>query len=91
MAYANGLASMVGKVNNQAETYMIGADTNVLITIPEVICKNEIKLRSHNLPKQLLKNSNTHNTLMLFKLKMKPSKDIIELRIWSDIILLLSM
>jgi len=27
----------VGKVSNQAETYMIGADTNVLITIPEVI------------------------------------------------------
>lgn len=49
MAYASGLASMVGKVNSQAETYMIGADTNVLITIPEVICKHEIKLRSHNL------------------------------------------
>ena len=50
MAYANGLGSMVGKVSNQAETYMIGADTNVLITIPEVICQNEIKLRkSHRL------------------------------------------
>lgn len=44
MAYANGLGSIEGKVSNQAETYMMGADTNVLITIPEVICK-EIKLR----------------------------------------------
>lgn len=41
MAYANGLGSIEGKVNNQAEMYMIGADTNVLITIPEVICKNK--------------------------------------------------
>lgn len=49
MAYANGLGSIVGKVSNQAETYMMGADTNVLITIPEVICKNEIKWRSYNL------------------------------------------
>lgn len=44
MAYANGLGSIEGKVSNQAETYMMGADTNVLITIPEVICKSEIKL-----------------------------------------------
>lgn len=45
MAYANGLGSIEGKVNNQAEMYMIGAETNVLITIPEVICKNKTKLR----------------------------------------------
>lgn len=88
MAYASGLASMVGKVNNQAETYMIGADTNVLMTIPEVICKSETKLRSRNL-EQLLKNLNTHNTLMHFKLRMKTSKDILESSTLSDDLFLL--
>ncbi len=31
-----GVGSMRGIVNNQADTYIIGADRNVLITIPEV-------------------------------------------------------
>lgn len=88
MAYANGLASMVGKVSNQAETYMIGADTNVLMTIPEVICENETKLRSRNL-EHLRKNLNTHNTLMHFKLRMKTSKDVLESGTLSDDLFLL--
>lgn len=54
MAYANGLGSIVGKVSNQAETYMIGADTNVLMTIPEVICKKWNQIEGHAVDKQLL-------------------------------------
>lgn len=32
----SGVGSISGIVNNQADTYMIGADRNVLITIPDV-------------------------------------------------------
>lgn len=38
-ADARGLGSMDGMVSSHAETYIMGADTNVLITMPEVICK----------------------------------------------------
>lgn len=38
-ADASGLGSIDGIVNSHAETYIIGADTKVLITMPEVICK----------------------------------------------------
>ena len=31
-----GVGSIKGMVSNQADTYMIGADKNVLITIPDV-------------------------------------------------------
>lgn len=31
-----GVGSIKGIVNSQADTYMIGADKNVLITIPDV-------------------------------------------------------
>lgn len=48
MVYVSGLVFMVGKVNNQVEIYMIGVDINVFIIMFEVICKNEIKLRSYN-------------------------------------------
>lgn len=34
----NGLGSIHGIVSNQAETYIMGAERNVLITIPEVTC-----------------------------------------------------
>lgn len=37
IADASLFESMDGMVNSQAETYMMGADTKVLITIPEVI------------------------------------------------------
>lgn len=36
-ADASGLGSIDGMVNSHAETYIIGADTKVLITMPEVI------------------------------------------------------
>lgn len=38
-ADVSGLGSMDGMVNSHAETYIMGADTKVLITMPEVICK----------------------------------------------------
>ena len=38
-ADASGLGSIDGMVKSHAETYMIGADTKVLITMPEVICE----------------------------------------------------
>lgn len=38
-ADASGLGSIDGIVSSHAETYIIGADTKVLITMPEVICK----------------------------------------------------
>lgn len=34
-----GVRSIRGIVNNQADTYMMGADRNVLITIPDVTSK----------------------------------------------------
>lgn len=38
-ADVSGLGSMDGMVKSHAETYIMGADTKVLITMPEVICK----------------------------------------------------
>lgn len=38
-ADASGLGSIDGMVNSHAETYIMGADTKVLITMPEVICE----------------------------------------------------
>lgn len=38
-AAASGLGSMEGMVSSHADTYIMGADTNVLITMPEVICQ----------------------------------------------------
>lgn len=40
-ADSSGLGSIQGIVSSHAETYIIGAERNVLITIPEVIWKNE--------------------------------------------------
>lgn len=45
-ADARGLGSIDGMVNSQAETYIIGADTKVLITMPEVICKKSNRNRN---------------------------------------------
>lgn len=36
-----GVGSIRGIVNNQADTYMIGADRNVLITIPAVTYRKD--------------------------------------------------
>lgn len=45
-ADASGLGSIDGMVKSHAETYMIGADTKVLITMPEVICKESNRTRT---------------------------------------------
>ena len=46
-ADASGLGSIEGMVSSHAETYIIGADTKVLITMPEVICKkSQIETRT---------------------------------------------
>lgn len=45
-ADASGLGSIDGMVKSHAETYMIGADTKVLITMPEVICKEPKRTRT---------------------------------------------
>lgn len=45
-AVASGLGSIDGMVKSHAETYMIGADTKVLITMPEVICKESNRTRT---------------------------------------------
>lgn len=45
-ADSSGLGSIQGIVSNHADTYIIGAERNVLITIPEVILKNENHVHS---------------------------------------------
>lgn len=42
IADASFFESMDGMVNSQAETYMMGAETKVLITIPDVICNQKL-------------------------------------------------
>lgn len=43
IADASLVGSIDGIVNSQAETYMMGAETKVLITIPEVICNQKLR------------------------------------------------
>lgn len=45
-ADSSSLGSIQGIVSNHAETYIIGAERNVLITIPDVIWKNESHVHS---------------------------------------------
>lgn len=47
-ADTKGFGSIHGIVSNQAETYIIGAERKVLITIPEVTYKGEGRTKYHH-------------------------------------------
>lgn len=72
-ADSSGLGSIQGIVSSHAETYIIGAERNVLITIPEVIWKNEShvysKMTAHlpSRPYKLKLLLYTHHMVLIMK------------------------
>lgn len=43
----SGVGSIRGMVNNQADTYIMGAERNVLITIPDVTWRQRVKYEKY--------------------------------------------